>query len=174
MQLPTAPTEQQLTAILTALHDDRLDRFLPAAAGGREDAFKLYCWNCSICEAFYLPLHFAEIAVRNAINSHLIHRLGNEWFDNRALVGTLDARRQSDLKALLADERKKHGDKMTCHHLVSELSFGFWQHLLTKRFGRIVWATGIRTAFPNLPNAMDRQEVHDRDNQEMAKPRLSS
>lgn len=162
MQLPMKPDATQLVAILRAVHDDRIDRFLPAAEGSREDAFLLYCWNCSLCEAFYLPLHFAEISVRNAINSHLIQRLGAEWYENRALIGSLDPKRQSDLSDLLDSERARHGAKLTCHHLVSELSFGFWQHLLTKRFQRIVWARGVHTAFPNLPEAMDRQDVFDR------------
>ena len=96
MQLPTEPSETQLAAILSALHDDRIDRFLPAAAGSREDAFRLYCWNCMICEAFYISLHFSEIAVRNSINSHLISRLGENWFENRALIGTLDPSRNPD------------------------------------------------------------------------------
>lgn len=162
MQLPIEPDEAQFTAILKAVHDDRIDRFLPAAAGSREDAFRLYLWNCGLCEAFYLPLHFAEIAVRNAINGHLINRFGENWFENRALIGNMDPKRQAEFGELLDAERARHGDKMTCHHLVSEMSFGFWQHLLTKRFGRVVWAPGIKTAFPHLPNSMDRQEVHDR------------
>lgn len=163
MQLPIAPEGARLAALIRAVHDDRIDRFLPAAAGSREDAFRLYLWNCTLCESFYLPMHFAEIAVRNAIHEHLIVRLGEKWFDNVALINTLDPRRRADLDDLLVTERRRHGDNLTCHHLVSELSFGFWQHLLTKRFGRIVWgAPGIRSAFPNLPNAMDRQEIHDR------------
>ena len=162
MQLPVEPEGTQFTAIIRALHDDRIDRFLPAAAGSRDEAFRLYLWNCALCEAFYLPLHFAEISVRNAIHAHLIARLGARWFENRAIINTLDTRYRDDLDDLLLAEIRRHGDNLTCHHLVSELSFGFWQHLLTKRFGRIIWAPGIRTAFPNLPNSMDRQEVHDR------------
>jgi hypothetical protein len=162
MQLPIEPNEHQFVALTRAVHDDRIDRFLPAAAGSREDAFRLYLWNCRLCEAFYLPMHFGEIAVRNAIHEHMIDRLGEKWFENKALIGTLDETRRSALAELLLTEKRRHGDALTCHHLVSELSFGFWQHLLTKRFGRIIWGPGIRSAFPNLPNAMDRQEVHDR------------
>lgn len=162
MQLPDSPSDTQLTALIAAIHDDRLDRFLPAAKGSREDAFKLYLWNCLLCESFYLPMHFAEIAVRNAIHSHLMARLGEKWFENRAFVNSLDTRRATDLEDLLTAERKRHGDNLTCHHLVSELSFGFWQHLLTKRFGRLIWGPGIKAAFPNLPNALDRQAVYDR------------
>ena len=125
MQLPIEPDEQQLTAILAAVHDDRIDRFLPAAAGSRDDAFRLYLWNCTLCEAFYLPMHFAEIAVRNAIHNHLINRFTVNWFDNRALIGNLDPKRQDEFKELLDSKRQRHGDQMTCHHLVSELSSGF-------------------------------------------------
>lgn len=162
MQLPTEPSDAQLTAVLRAVHDDRIDRFLPAAAGSREGAFRLYLWNCSLCEAFYLPLHFAEIAVRNAINGHLIDRLGPNWFENRALVGSMEPKRQAEFEELLESERQRHGDDLTCHHLVSEMSFGFWQHLLTKRFNRIVWAPGIKAAFPNLPNALELVDVQNR------------
>ncbi len=162
MQLPSEPNDTQLIAILKAVHDDRIDRFLPAAAGSREDAFRLYCWNCVLCEAFYLPLHFAEISVRNAINTHLISRLGPRWFENRALVGSMDPKRQTDLLNLVKEEEQRHGAAMTCHHLVSELSFGFWQHLLTKRFARVIWGPGIHAAFPNLPATAGRQDVYNR------------
>lgn len=162
MQLPILPIDAQLAAVLRAVHDDRIDRFLPAAQGSREDAFSLYLWNCSLCEAFYLPLHFAEISVRNAINNRLIERFGERWFENRAVVGTLEPRRQAEFSEILQSETRRHGAGMTCHHLVSEMSFGFWQHLLTKRFNRIIWADGMHCAFPNLPNALGRQEVHDR------------
>lgn len=162
MQLPIEPNAQQLAAILSAVHDDRIDRFLPAAAGSREDAFRLYCWNGLLCEAFYLPLHFAEIAVRNAINGHLINRFGDRWYENRAIIGNLDPKRQADLSELIEAETRRHRQKMTCHHLVSEMSFGFWQHLLTKRFNRVIWARGVAVAFPNLPKSMDRQSIHDR------------
>ena len=162
MQLPIDPAERQLAAIIRAVHDDRIDRFLPAAAGSRDDAFRLYLWNCALCESFYLPMHFAEIAVRNAIHAHLIRRMGETWFENLALVNSLDDRRRRDLDDLLVTERVRHGANLTCNHLVSELSFGFWQHLLTKRFGRIIWGPGVRCAFPNLPNGLDRQDVYDR------------
>ncbi len=162
MQLPTNPADEQLKAIIRAVHDDRIDRFLPAAAGSREDAFSLYLWNCTLCEAFYLPMHFAEIIIRNAIHNQLINRHGEVWYENRAIIGNLDPRRETEFDELLKTERARHGNKLTCHHLVAELSFGFWQHLLTKRFQRVIWATEIRSAFPNLPNSMERQDVHDR------------
>lgn len=148
--------------MIAAVHDDRIERYLPAAKGSREDAFKLYVWNGCLCEAFYLPLHYAEISVRNAIHNRLLARCTNRWFENPAIVNTLGERQAADLADLVSAEIRRHGGKMTAHHLVSELSFGFWQHLLTKRFARILWPRGMGDAFPNLEAGLDRQEVHDR------------
>ena len=162
MQLPIAPTQAQLSALITAVHDDRIERYLPAAKGGREKAFQLYVWNGCLCEAFYIPLHYAEISVRNAIHNRLLDRWNDKWFENPAIAKTLAPRQKSDLELLLKAEKRRHGNGLTAHHLVSELSFGFWQHFLTKRFGRILWADGMKSAFPNLPAEMGRQEVHNR------------
>ena len=75
MQLTIEPTAAQFPAVVAAMHDDRIDRYLPAAEQSKEDAFKLFLWNCALCEAFYLPLHIAEISVRNAIHQRLSERL---------------------------------------------------------------------------------------------------
>ncbi|MEY2942236.1 MAG: hypothetical protein RLY97_250, partial [Pseudomonadota bacterium] len=120
MQLPNEPKDDQFTAIIRALHDDRIDRYLPATYGNQEDALRIYLWNCALCEAFYLPLHFAEIVIRNAINNHLIERLGDRWFENRTFIKILNQHYQDDLDDLLQAELLRHGDNLTCHHLVSE------------------------------------------------------
>lgn len=162
MQLTNEPTAAQFPAIIVAMHDDRIDRYLPAAGGAQEDAFRLYLWNCALCEAFYLPLHFAEISVRNAIHRRLTERLGEQWFDNQTFKNILGNRQRGDLEDCVREERHRHGVLMSRHHLVSSLSFGFWQHLLTHRFQRLLWPRGMSDAFPNLPNAMGRSEIHDR------------
>ena len=162
MQLTNAPTAVQFPAIIAAMHDDRIDRYVPAAGGNQEDAFRLYLWNCALCEAFYMPLHFAEIAVRNAIHSRLTARLGEQWFDQQLLKNIIGDRQLHDLDDAVREERNRHGLLMNRHHLVSSLSFGFWQHLLTNRFQRLLWPRGMKDAFPNLPNAMQRSDVHDR------------
>jgi hypothetical protein len=161
MQLTNAPSAAQFPAVLDAFHDERINRYLPAA-GTPEDAFRLYLWNCTLCEAFYLPLHVAEVVCRNAIHRRLRDRVGDQWFNNGTLNNLLSNSDYDDLTHAIEEETAQHGAAMTCHHLVSALSFGFWQHLLTKRFNRLLWENGLRFSFPNLPLAMGRQEVHDR------------
>jgi hypothetical protein len=162
MQLTNPPTPAQFPSILDAFHCDRIDRYLPAAGGGQHDAFRLYLWNCALCEAFYLPLHVAEVACRNTIHKRLLARLGEHWYDNTTFRRILSDRQHYHLEDAIADERAQHGVLMTSHHLVSALMFGFWEHLLTKRFERLLWSRGMTDAFPHLPNALGRQDVLDR------------
>lgn len=162
MQLTNEPTAAQFPAIIAAMHDDRIDRYMPAAGGSKEDAFRLYLWNGALCEAFYLPLHIAEISVRNAIHTRLSTRLGEQWYDNKTLKNVMGERQLRDMEDAVREERHRHGVLMNRHHLVSSLSFGFWQHLLTNRFHRLLWPRGMLDAFPNLPNQFERHDVHDR------------
>lgn len=162
MQLTNPPSAAQFPAVIAAMHDDRIARYLPAASGNQEDAFKLYLWNCALCEAFYLPLHIAEISVRNAMHRRLVDRLGEQWYDNTTFKNLLSDRHYHDLEDTLEDERAQHGVLMTSHHLVSSLSFGFWQHLLTRRFERLLWSVDLRTVFPNLPRSLARSDLYDK------------
>ena len=162
MQLTKLPSPAQFPAVIGAMHDDRIERYLPAAGGSQEYAFSLYLWNCALCEAFYLPLHVAEVTCRNAIHARLLNRLGEQWFDADLFHNIVSDRHGSDLNDVIDDERRVHGVLMTSHHLVSSLSFGFWQHLLTRRFERLLWPRGMKDFFPNLPNSMGRSEMYDR------------
>lgn len=165
MQLTNFPTATQFPAVIAAMHGDRIERYLPAAGGLQEDALRLYLWNCTLCESFYLPLHIAEVACRNAIHQRLCDRLGRTWYEHPIFLRTLDARRTDELNAALYEERKQHNSSMTEHHLCSSLMFAFWGHLLTKRFDRLLWSDGVQVAFPNLPRAMGREQVHERFNE---------
>jgi hypothetical protein len=162
MQLTKFPSEVQLPRILDALEEARIRRYLPAAKGSAGDAFKLYQWNCLLCEAFHVPLHFVEIACRNAIHNRLLERHGEDWFDNLAFLNLLDDKHHNDLQSELERERKQHGASMTPHHIVSSLSFGFWQHLLTRRFQRFLDYGDMRDTFPNVPRSVDRDGVYSK------------
>lgn len=162
MQLTNAPTVEQFPHVLDAFQDERIERYLPAADKSLEDAFRLYLWNCALCEAFYVPLQVGEIVCRNAIHKRLLERWGDKWFEHPSLGSRLSMSGRDELDHVLMEERAQHGARFNAHHLVSGLSFGFWQHMLTKRYDRPLWDTGLRTSFPLLPRAMGRQEVHDR------------
>lgn len=162
MQLTNVPSDAQFPAVLEAFQEERIDRYLPAASGSKEDAFRLYLWNCALCEAFYVPLQVAEVVCRNAINKRLTERWGEDWYDHPSLDSRMSKSDRDELAHVLSEERAQHGAHFTAHHLVSGLSFGFWQHMMTKRYDRPLWDLGLATSFPMVPNAMGRQQIHDR------------
>lgn len=160
MQLTQLPNPEAVSRIQEALQEQRISRYMPAAGGDVNLALQFYVWNCDICQAFYIPLHIAEVISRNAIHRCLLARLGENWCDHSVFKGILSHRMRSDLENAVAEERGQHGDDMTNHHVVSALGFGFWEHLLTKRFERLLWIRGMHHSFPGAANKR-RADVHD-------------
>jgi hypothetical protein len=59
-----------LAEIEKVLTPDRLARYRrkePKADQSR--ALRLYFWNIELCEALHAPLHFAEMAIRNGVQT---------------------------------------------------------------------------------------------------------
>jgi hypothetical protein len=72
----------------------------------------------------------------------------------------LEDRFRAELAEAVGKERDQHGASLTPHHVVSALTFGFWEHLATKRFERYLWAKGIQYAFPNAPKGKTFEDLH--------------
>lgn len=160
MQLIKLPDPLLLQKVEDAIQSERLMRYLPAAGGEVSAAFELYLWNCTLGESFFVSLHFAEILCRNAIHRHLVDRLGDQWFRNQTFVGLLNPRHQREIADAVKDETAQHQGSCTHHHVVSALTFGFWQHLLTKRFERLLWSHGIHCSFAAAPAAATREDAY--------------
>lgn len=161
MQLTNALNPTEFLALEKLLQKERLNRYLPAAGQDPEIAFQFYVWNCALSEAFYTPLHFAEIGCRNAIHHALVTQVGERWFEIPQFKAQMDPRFVPDLERAVAEEARQHGLNMTNHHIVSAMSFGFWEHLTTKRFARMLWRFGIGGSFPNAPSTATLEDLHD-------------
>lgn len=160
MQLPSAPGDDKFPAIEAALQPERIARYVPAVGGDQVAAFKFYMWNLVLCESFVPPLHYAEIVCRNALNRGLLHRAGACWFADKTFRGILDPRFLDELDDTLLKEGLQHGARFTAHHVVSSLTFGFWEHLATKRFERYLWARGVHPIFPGAPSGATYEDLH--------------
>lgn len=160
MQLIKIPDPSILPSVESAVQNERLMRYLPAAGGDVVAAFELYLWNCTLSESFFASLHFAEIVCRNAIHRRLVDRLGDEWFRNPTLIGLLSSRHQREIADAVRDETTQHRGTCTHHHVVSALTFGFWQHLLTKRFERLLWTHGVHCSFAAAPPTTTREDAY--------------
>jgi len=119
--------------IQETLSQIRLQRFV-TAAGGNARALRLYRWNAQVASAFWTPLHFMEIAVRNAVHDAMAESSSDPWWfrDGVNLDGAAwlyPFEREGVAKALL----KLHAP-LTPGKAVAELHFGFWVGLLSGRY----------------------------------------
>ncbi|WP_425073273.1 hypothetical protein [Sagittula sp. S175] len=153
-------TDLTVQKLLTdCLSDRRLQRYAPAADDSGVAREDLYLWNCDMSESFHFALHIAEVSCRNSIHSALTYG-GRSWFDDPTFLKILAPARRKDLENALDDESSQHGAVMDTHHLVSALSFGFWEHLTTKRFQRYLFPRGFQKNFKCAPKSAKLDDLH--------------
>lgn len=121
----------RITQIGICLSPIRLHRFV-TEAGTVPKGLRLYRWNAQLASAYWTPLHFVEVAVRNAVHDALTLHFGTpEWYDS-AGDGSGSAwlyypEREAVSKAIAKFPTPTPGK------VVAELSFGFWVGLLSGR-----------------------------------------
>lgn len=162
MQYAFSLLPQVLANIEETMSAARLGRYLGAAKGDRNRAFRLYLWNAHLCREFYFPIQVAEIALRNSVHKGLQSNYGTDWFSTRSLTTALPKRSQEEIVDVVSFESGKRGAAFTIDHVVAGLSFGFWLSLLNGPMTNRVWAGNIRPVFPNLPATLHQPDVHRR------------
>jgi len=148
------------TTSTIVIPDDHLERLLSAQrlstyvgrCGGFDAAIDLYRWNAAVSAAFWPSLGHVEVALRNAMSDalaarHLRLARGGSWLDDPARE--LDARMRSHIAAARARARKQ-GKRTDDGQTISELSFGFWRYLVTRR--RTTLWPDLASAFPGAPD----------------------
>ena len=160
MQLINAPDEITFPSVEKAIEEQRLNRYFRQGASDKKGAFARYLWNAALCESFVVPLQFGEILCRNALHRALTKRAGADWHSDKTFRIILSDRFQQELREVLAERARQHGTLVTAHHIVSGLTFGFWEHLATKRFERYLWAKGVQHVFPGAPAGATHEDLH--------------
>lgn len=116
----------------------RLSLYLKACEGDERKAHELYLWNSEISSAFWELLGHVEVALRNKISSQLQSLETQAGSLNHWLVH----RERSSLKfnsfiekaIVEAKTRVRLARKdQSGEQILSELSFGFWHQMLSKR-----------------------------------------
>lgn len=162
LQHPFSLTASVQASVERVLTPERLKRYLrKESSGDQHRALRLYLWNVQLCEAFYGPLHIAEIAIRNGIQRALEVKFQRpDWYDAGAFTSQLSQTIASGLLETIKQTRRDHGIRMTENHIVSSLSFGFWSHILTVNFEKCgVWPFHFKVAFPNKQPGLQRDRV---------------
>jgi hypothetical protein len=151
-----------IDAIEAAMSPARLARFSRGlTTADRHHSLRLFVWNARLCEEFYLPCQIAEVTIRNAIHSTISRRFSAMWFDNGSFTAQLVAKYRQEVERIVGAQRAIRRSSFTEDHVVAELTFGFWVHLLTARYDDLLWQGGVFRSFPHVPKGMTRQEVHD-------------
>ncbi|GAA4865269.1 hypothetical protein [Saccharopolyspora cebuensis] len=144
------PDEQSTAWVQRALSPARLAPYLAAAGGGTAAALELYRWNLDLCAAFYPPLHWCEIALRNAMHSQLRSYFGaHHWWD----VAPLNENGRSMI-GKARDDLAKRGrrETHTPDDIVAAVPLGFWVSLTSRgdRYDQTFWKHSLYFAFPHL------------------------
>jgi hypothetical protein len=121
----------------------RMLAYLLQFGQGEKMAAELYVWNTDISAAFWRDLAFVEVALRNCISRQLeirYRKLGTNqpWiFDP---IGELSIGNRKTMEHLnrAMSQVLFNGRAVSESQVISELPFGFWHLLLSKRF-RYLW-----------------------------------
>lgn len=155
----TAATTPSLTTLQSVLSQPRLETYETAMGGLAEPAVRLYTWNAQVSSALMFPLHFAEVAARNAVADALEDVYGPRWPWEHAFERSLpnpgygfSPRREL---------RRVRQSEPTAGKVVAELKFVFWQKMFTQRFDGRLWNKRILGLFPNAGTS-DKQALRTR------------
>lgn len=161
LQAPFSCVPAVLTAVEATMSPARLRRYSRDTAGDKHHALRLYVWNARLCEEFYLPIQIAEVSIRNAINRPLTRGFSEAWFDNPSFTSQLIPKYQAEVQKVSSEQKFLRGRDFAPDHVVAALTFGFWVHLLTRRYEQILWQGGVFRSFPHMPKGRTREDAYE-------------
>ena len=141
----------------------RMAAYVLESNGNQDKAVELYVWNSRVSASLWELLGYVEVGLRNLISARIqiLHEVAggkNHWLlaqDENVLnlranwiQGINEARRR-------VNENRK---EVTGEQILSELTFGFWHQLVSKKAASI-WPD-IASGFKGLP-ARDQSQVAD-------------
>lgn len=136
--------------------------------GGRVDlALRTAAWETELTTAFWGPVAWLEVFVRNALHDAMRRRRRDDWW-NEPSVALLD-REKRQLERALASLYGHGHPEPTADQVVAALSFGFWVGLTDAGIPRhprlsyetAMWQPRLVRAFPHL-GAVRRKQLHRR------------
>src|SRR5689334_17826844 len=109
MQYPFSCMPEVLREIEKSLSPQRFTRFRPTASQDNNFALRICIWNARLCEEFYIPIQFCEIALRNAIHGRLTEVFGDAWYADQTFIRAIPKRHKEELAKTVFDEQRKRG-----------------------------------------------------------------
>ncbi len=137
----------------------RLDPYLTASEGNEAKAVELYDWNVQVSAALWELLTYLEVALRNRIDERLQHASLSpaHWTTNLEQLGLGNDERLKVELNKACERIKRNGKTVSPGQTVSELPFGFWVSILSRR-SRKLWPE-LASGFRGMPSR-DPNELH--------------
>lgn len=125
---------------------------------------KMYELNIKTSQSLYPALSIVEIHLRNAIDTMLQTLFSKTWLEDEIKTQKLlyDYDFEKLQKAYKTLQSKYGEENITHGKLISELTFGFWVNLCSKKYNPKIWTKkgAFRGVFIDYPK--DRQEkIHE-------------
>jgi hypothetical protein len=146
------------------LSQARLNRFLKACKGDKENALYLYHLNIKLSQNFYAILSMFEIALRNAIDIHYTNHFNDkEWLKTQCLgTGFLNDKAfqtgRFKSKKKVDSAIRELGVRYTHDRVIASLSFGFWVNLFAPIQFRLA-GQNLHKIFSNRPKGTQPKQV---------------
>lgn len=135
--MTSVPSEGPQARVLEQrLSRERLSTYLAVCGGDLAGALRLYEWNTRVSGACWETIGHVEVALRNAVDERLTLRHTRRgrpgtWLEDPG--GELSERTGKDIAAARGRVLRK-GKPLSQGQVVSELPFGFWRFLISKRY----------------------------------------
>jgi hypothetical protein len=145
---------------VTHFSEPRAKALLSLANSNEALAIALSEWDIALGSAWWESLALFEVAIRNAIDRGMTNRMkrfGNEsdWLSDawnefgRSNTSARHSQPYAEIERARVRLQNK-GAAVSHERVLSELSFGFWHQLLSKRFTSFL--PDLISQFPNLPS----------------------
>lgn len=134
------------------LSQRRFATYLHISNNIEERALDLYQWNMEISSGFMVPLHVAEISLRNAISEAIANSFGGDWPWSEGFHFSLPKHKRphySPYRDLMAATEPCKNSNLG--EVIVELKFSFWQSMLTRRHRERIWEPNFQRVFPGAP-----------------------
>ena len=80
---------ERLHGLESVLSTRRFGTYLTYMDNDRDNAIRLYCWNAEVSAAFYILLHYCELAIRNGAVEAIEGAYSKDWYLCQAFLFTL-------------------------------------------------------------------------------------
>lgn len=159
--MPNEAVSQPLSeaSILRGLSSPRLEGYRLTPTETVSVLVGRYRYNILLGQAFYPPLHYLEIALRNHLDGALAGRFGGPLWHDRP--GVLEGREVQMIQRATSKLAERGVSMPRPEQLVAELEFGFWTSLLGTAYERPTrfWPALLGSAFPNIPRRLRTRKV---------------